>query len=320
MKNKKFSKGLRGMLIVFIAVVVMIVLILVINNYSKEVSKKRVYFYSDGIKIAGVLYEKKSDSILNEGIVFVPSPKASQSSLLYKLMSKRLAEKEYIVLTINLRGYGKSEEPKKLETASDLNFTKDIENAVSFLAERKNLKKIHIISHSFATLFAVSEGINDVRVSKLIALSPPLQPYISERYLAENMTKEREKKEVEGFMKYSHLGQEVPLSLIQELIKENNVENYIGKNSAKPFLIANGELETDEQLTNTKNFVNNAPSVKLITWKGVGHFYGFEAEPSGSFYLFINDRVIDLKKSGIVIQDTRVTNKFIDDINIWLKK
>ena len=58
MRRKKFSKGIKSMLIILFIVAIVIILLLVVSNYNKDVSKKNVYFYSDGIKIAGVLYEK----------------------------------------------------------------------------------------------------------------------------------------------------------------------------------------------------------------------------------------------------------------------
>ena len=94
------------------------------------------------------IYFRKNNSINGETIIFIHGLSGSSSA--WMLYEKKL-NKMYNIISLDLRGHGKSFRPKKLKDYSIRLFSNDIYN----LAKKEKLSKFILVSHSFGNLITL---------------------------------------------------------------------------------------------------------------------------------------------------------------------
>ena len=57
-------------------------------------------------------------------------------------MAKELAERGHTVLTFDFRGFGESEDPRRYETFSDLDFVHDVSSALSYVSALQSVESV----------------------------------------------------------------------------------------------------------------------------------------------------------------------------------
>lgn len=78
-------------------------------------------------------------------------------------------EREYNILTFDLRGHGKSEKPKRYQDYEIRDFVQDIDELIKHL----HIEKFTLISHSFGVVIALEYLIqNQAKIESTIFLSP----------------------------------------------------------------------------------------------------------------------------------------------------
>ena len=111
---------------------------------------ERVRFKNDGLTLVGTLYQPEAAGEF-PGIVLVHGSTAEGRKLgLYRLLGKELAGRGYVVLSIDLRGYGDSDDPSRVDISSALDYTSDIIGAVDYLSALESVDpgRMYVIGHS----------------------------------------------------------------------------------------------------------------------------------------------------------------------------
>ena len=116
------------------------------------------------------IYFRKNNSINGETIIFVHGLSGSSSA--WMPYEKKL-NKMYNIISLDLRGHGKSFRPKKLKDYSIRLFSNDIYN----LAKKEKLSKFILVSHSFGNLITLDFAKKHQKMLKaLILISPDAAP------------------------------------------------------------------------------------------------------------------------------------------------
>jgi alpha-beta hydrolase superfamily lysophospholipase len=91
---------------------------------------------------------------------------------LFTVAARKLAERGYVVLAVDLRGFGDSERPPRFETAADLDFVQDVTAAVDYLATLRRVdgSRIGVVGHSFGAGVAVAACCDGA--SAAVSVSP----------------------------------------------------------------------------------------------------------------------------------------------------
>ncbi len=146
---------------------------------------REIYFKSGSYRLFGYYFPPRKD-FNGKGIVLCPgSNDKGCSNILFPEICKRFAKLGYACLTFDFRCYGKSEGPVKVTSFKDLDFTEDAISAVTKLKKLKpSIKEIVMIGHSMGGGVAVSAGVRDHRVDKIVSLSPGRR--VKELFLGKN--------------------------------------------------------------------------------------------------------------------------------------
>lgn len=130
--------------------------------------EEKVYFESDGLKLAGVLH------ILNKrapGVILCHG--AGGHKWYHKWEADPLAENGFVVLRFDFRGCGESEGERGLIRSADE--IADLKNAVTYLQSRKEVdgEKIGVCGHSLGGAIVIATSSEDRRIKAAISVSGP---------------------------------------------------------------------------------------------------------------------------------------------------
>jgi len=223
------------------------------SQSSPEMGEK-VSFRSGKYQLFGLFFEPAHAN--GYGIVVCPGASTKGCrNILYPEISRRLEKLGYTCLLFDYRGYGKSSGPKKITSPECLNFTKDAVSAVSFLKkQRPDLKKIVIIGHSMGGGIAISAGVRDERIGKIISFSPGRR--VTELFLKKNAPlglqwiQLRMQEDMTTKVK-------IPLSLIKKITLPICIDSYRNFVFLKPVLFIEGTYEDKKDINFLINYVKH---------------------------------------------------------------
>jgi pimeloyl-ACP methyl ester carboxylesterase len=211
---------------------------------------EQVAFESDGITISGTVYGTEEGDSTKPGILLVHGSTPQGRKLgMYRIMGERLAALGYVVLTIDQRGFGQSDNPPDITNADSFDFVADIYNSLSYLAELPavNGNEIYLVGHSFGGDVAMTAVQNDLRVDKLVIIGP------GRRYFERGGTPDQA--EFEYFkrreMRYMILWQPIPdevFMVYRSVLPIENHLDYFAQPDHVPTLLIDGALESDDDL------------------------------------------------------------------------
>lgn len=224
---------------------------------------------------------------------------------LYIIMSRKLAEKGYVVVNFDFRGFGQSDKPKELDALDNFDFIGDLAAVISYLTSLPKVDKtrVNLVGHSFGGGIVLSGGIQDERIHKIVSISPPRR--VTERffneiasdiaYLQERLTREMS------------LKQPLPEEVVRSLIKQFAAEIILDYPIHPPVLLIDGALEPPEDLSFLHNIYLQMTEPKdYITISNATHYFGTHLDDYG------------LKK-GLVYKKA-VMAELIDTIDNWLNR
>jgi len=277
-----------------------------IGHSPVRIKTTEIEFLSGNLKLRGTLHTPATLFGLYPGVVICHGgTKFGRKLALYAIMAKTLAERGYIVLTFDFRGFGESEDPHKFETFSDLDFVQDISSAMNYLSELKqvDISKLYAVGHSFGAGVAVSAGIRDVRVRKVISISPGR--HTEKRFFGENAS-EPDYPSVR--MSYDmKINPPIPKEIFNPHLKDYVAEAILNFPVHPPVLFIDGEQEGEEELTFLREVYDQMSEPKgYVTIQVADHYFGTERNNDGS--------------SGTVPYDKTIMTELVDAIDNWLRQ
>ncbi len=236
---------------------------------------KKVKFESDDLILSGSLYGTSDPGKNKSGVLLVHGSTPQGSNLgIYRLLGKKLAALGYIVLSVDLRGYGQSEDPKNINDATSFTFARDVYNSITYLTSVSQIDKenIYVIGHSFGADTVISAVKNDNRVNKMILIGP------GRRFLERGGNTKLP--EFEYFkrrdMQYMKLSEPIPdevfIQYRMHLPLENHME-YFSSSGHIPTMLIDGELESREDKEFLKKVYNSMAGQKAyLTIPNADHY------------------------------------------------
>ncbi len=135
-----------------------------------------------GLKIHGRVYQTPQH-VAHRGRILLLHGNFADGQLhpLYPLMAESLANRGFLVLTVDFAGFGRSDDPFSSETGLNTDQEKETELALAYLkalpGEQKN---IYLIGHSMGANAALRVGLRNPDVSSLVLIGPPRR--VGERF------------------------------------------------------------------------------------------------------------------------------------------
>ncbi len=242
-----------------------------IYAYGDTTTRETVRFPTeDGLTLDGTLY--RPDEVSGEVpavLMLHGSTPEGRFMGMYRALSNELAKAGYIVLTIDQRGYGTSDEPDPKD-ASTFRYAEDVADAVDYMLTLENVDpdNVFVLGHSFGGDVAIAGGVRDDRIAGIISFSP-----------ARDLV-ERAEEEVDYFrrrdMRYLFLGRTIPPEVFMAyrvpLLIDSNLD-YFEDPDHKPLLLLDGELESEsdrEWLTEIAEQIGG--DATHITLEGADHY------------------------------------------------
>jgi pimeloyl-ACP methyl ester carboxylesterase len=190
----------------------------------------------------------------------------------YPLLADKLAERGHVVLSIDVRGFGESDDPLRLDSESAIDAVPDLLAGAEYLAADVSVdpQRIFVVGHSMGAGLAMRAAPRSTVIRKVVAISPPRR------------TLERAEHEMNGLrLRFSHdrrLHGEVPAVLFAEVARGWAIERlagYYGSTAHVPLLLLDGELEepADQEFLHAY-FGTLSPPKAYRTIPGTGHYLG----------------------------------------------
>ncbi len=130
----------------------------------------------DGLKLAASVYTEDAGERRPAIVLLHGNTHRGRRLPLYKVLASRLAERAYVVLTLDRAGFGESEDPFKTTAPGEPPDTSaDVSAAVAYLEGLEFVApdRIYLVGHSGGVPPILSAGPRDARVRKLVAIGPP---------------------------------------------------------------------------------------------------------------------------------------------------
>jgi pimeloyl-ACP methyl ester carboxylesterase len=265
---------------------------------------RKVTFQSEGLTLVGTLYEPEIAG-KHPGILLLHGSTPEGRNLgLYRVLGGELAERGYVVLNIDRRGYGESNDPSSTDLLQASRLTEDVRSAFDFLGSLANVntEQLYIIGHSGGADIAITAGIEDEHILKMVAIGPSRR--VQERAGSEDAPEWAYFQRRE--MRYMKLSQPIPAQILRQyrisLPLENHMEYFLHAGH-KPLMLIDGALESEQDRMFLKQVCQTI------------------AEPKQCVTLAHADHYANVANLGsIVIYDQRVTEQLVNEIDAWLSR
>ena len=236
---------------------------LVYRRLGYLASGESISLQAEDLILAGDLYEPPGVSPPHPAILLVHgSTRWGRRLSLYPLLAEELARRGYLVVAINLRGFGDSETPADTSSVVAWDSTKDVSAALTFLEslDKVDSERVSIIGHSLGGTLALKVSRVDPRIKKVVAIGPGHR-------LKEFAARDREEFR-ERFSKVRELEHPIPSETFQEIYEAMFLDTALGYFKGErhqPVLLIDGELEREpgkryldeqyRQMTHPKSFI-----------------------------------------------------------------
>jgi len=275
------------------------------NAPGHQVTTEDVRFPSGNLRIAGTLYTPSPLTGIHPAVVMSHGgTRRGRRLALYTVAARKLAERGYIVLAQDFRGFGDSERPRRFETAADLDFVLDIVAAVDYLAALKNVDtgRISAIGHSFGAGVAVAASLRDRRIGRAVSISPGRNtakrffgpgapdPNYPSRRMSQDM----------------RVDPPIPRALFDPHLKAYVAEAVLDHPIHPPILLVDGAKESPDDLAFLADVAARMTGPKgYVTIPGADHYFGTRQDQDGS--------------ASTVPYDAPVMDALVESLDTWLK-
>jgi pimeloyl-ACP methyl ester carboxylesterase len=268
-------------------------------------SAQEVTIQSHGLTIVGDLYGADGSGRKPAVLLLHGSTPQGRKLGLYRLIGSKLAEVGYIVLAIDLRGFGQSDKPSDVQDADNFNFLADVAEALAYMGNLSEVSqdRLFLVGHSAGGDVAISAVANDYAIVKKLVLIGP-----GRRYMERGGTPDAPEFDYfrRGEMRFMGLSNAIPahvyLAYRATLPLENHL-HYLSQPNHPPLLLVDGELEgREDQQFLQKIFSLTAGNKEYVTLTNADHY----ANVSNFGPLVIYDKV--------------TVNQLIQELDTFLSK
>jgi pimeloyl-ACP methyl ester carboxylesterase len=194
---------------------------------------------------------------------------------LYLGLARRLAERGYLVLSPDLRGYGESEDPARVASAADLDFAADLVAATDYLQERFGSTRVTVVGHSFGGGVALAAAARDPRVAGVVAVSPGRRAYEVVLGTAEQRRQIRDRMIGEMGLR----AEQFPVELVDAVVVPIIVDSYVDRPFRAPVLFVDGALEDAADLRFLHALSRRMQAATAyVTIPRADHYFGVQRE------------------------------------------
>ena len=255
----------------------------------------------DGTRLAASVYrpdgQPKSSALLVHGIM---SEKTEGG--LYDLLARRLAERDCITITLDLRGHGESEGDQTDFTLSGV--LNDVVAASSYLDRLGSTIPRTLVGASFGGGLSIYSAYHLIRVDQLVLLNPRVnyRPWILESTLfyGDEINKDVQS-ELKGNGYCERRGFRIGRQLANELATWNCTAEL--ELLTVPFLVIHGNDDTTIPIDETRRFFSDKPNTILIEVPDAEH--GFT----------------DAETDDVQSPETkRLRSQVVDDVTSWISR
>jgi pimeloyl-ACP methyl ester carboxylesterase len=243
----------------------------------EDLGDRTVTLSSDGLRIAGSIYEPRG-AAPGSAIVLVHGNTASGRQLgLYTLLARELAGRGHLVLTIDIRGFGDSDEPTTTATEG-WDAARDISAAVTYLRSQPGGAgmPVHVVGHSMGAAYAVAAATADPRIAAVAAVSPPRR--VDELILEAGAP--RREFFYQRFTRLRHArghGRGTAwMPVFLHIVSTWRLENYVGhfaSPSHQPILLVDAEREAPDDLAFLRRLYRQMSAPKCyVTLPDANHY------------------------------------------------
>lgn len=271
-----------------------------------EIHTTEVRFLSGNLRLHGTLYTPAWSLGQIPGIVVCHGGTSLGRHLaLYVVLANKLAEQGYAVLTFDFRGFGESEDPKRYDTFSDLDFVHDVSSALTYLVGVKQVDqaRLAVVGHSFGAGVAVCAGIRDPRVSKVVSIAPGR--LTKQRFFGDNATDpDMPQIRMSNDMK---IAPHIPKAVFYPHLIDYIAEAILDFPQHPPILLIDGAHEPQEELAFLQDVYEKMTEPKAYrTISEADHYFGTKRDQPGV--------------AGNLAYDQSIMGELVDAIDTWLQE
>ncbi len=272
---------------------------------GKRVTTAEVRFPSGNLRIAGTLFTPSTLPGLYPAVIISHGgTRLGRRLALYTVAARKLAERGYIVLTFDFRGFGDSERPRRFETASDLDFVRDVSAAADYLATlpRVDSTRISAIGHSFGAGVVVAAALRDHRIGRAVSISPGRNT--ARRFFGPDATDpDYPSRRMSLDMNIDPV---IPRALFDPHLKDYVAEAILDHAVHPPVLLVDGGEENEDDLAFLENVAARMTAPKgYVTIPGADHYFGTRQDQDGF--------------PSTTDYDPHVMDELVDAIDSWLR-
>lgn len=276
---------------------------LIDNRIYLDNSGQDVVFDNEELTLAATLYYPDLPGNIPGVLLLHGSTPEGRNLGLYRLLGKELANRGYIVLNVDQRGFGDSDDPPRADAVDAFDPIGDAKKMLDYLSsvEGVDTEQLIVIGHSGGANVAIAAGIEDSRIREIVAIGPPLRSL--ERFGSVDSP------EWEYFqrrtMRYMDLDQPIPNEFSsqpqRELLPLESYLEYFTSEEHKPLLLIDGMLDPEEDRRYLQDACNEI------------------SEPKNCFSLPNAGHYANVANWGaLIIYDERAFGQLVDEIDSWL--
>lgn len=271
----------------------------------RQVATTDVRFRSGDLLIGGTVYALSPPAGLRPAVVMVHGgTRRGRRLALYTVAARKLAARGYIVLTIDFRGFGDSERPRRFENPADLDFVQDVAAAVDHLVTNRDVDpgRISAVGHSFGAGVAVAAALRDRRISRAVSISPGRNT--AKRFFGPgapdpNYPSRRMSRDM-------GVDPPIPRALFDPHLKAYVAEAILDHPVHPPVLLVDGGAEDADDLAFLADVAARMTVPKgYVTIAGADHYFGTRPDQDGS--------------APTTPYDARIMNALVGALDDWLR-
>lgn len=238
-------------------------------------SSDEVEFFSGGLRLRGSLYLPKATG-LHPGIVLTHGgTKLGRKLPLYQVLSAQLAQRGYVVLSFDFRGYGESQDPQRFDRPEDFDFIEDVKQAVTYVSSVNGVDpaNIYVAGHSFGAGVVIPAGVHDSRVKGIIAIAPGRRAY-ELSWAPDAPGKHYPRQRIADDMEIEAL-RKLSVDFINPILRYVTIDTLLEFPTHPPVLLLDGALEDPRDLAFLRElYAHVTPPKAYATIAGAEHYFG----------------------------------------------